>query len=79
MRKIIVRIMDDDIKPQEALKHVSKVIDYGRVSNYGTNYCYVMRFDGEVLVWAKKNSFNTDADGNIDSTSDTFVVWKEKE
>lgn len=74
MRKIIVRIDSDTITPQQALMYVAKVIEGGRVSNYGTEYCGVTRFNREDYVYAKRSRFISDTD-----TSDTFVVWKEKE
>lgn len=52
-----------------ALKLVSKVIDMGRISNQGTQYCYVTSFivdNREVMVATSLNP-----------KSDRFVVYDE--
>ena len=67
MKKIIVRIQDDNITPIRALTLVSNVIKMGRLSNYGKNYCYVVKSHNNELVYANRNS----------DTSDTFTVWIE--
>ena len=37
--------IEDGIQPEVALRCVAKVIGEGKISNYGTSYCYATRFD----------------------------------
>ena len=61
--KLIINIKDN-IDPEEALFRVIQVINQGRISNNGRDYCYATSWDSET-VYAQSNK-----------KSDTFTVVK---
>lgn len=63
MGKIIIH-NNTDIHDTAALIYVARVIDLGRISNDGENYCYATTFD-DVVVYADRNK-----------ESDTFRLLK---
>ena len=74
MSKVIIHNNSETLSDSLAVFYVSKVVDAGRISGDGEDYCYVTRWkrqvDGEesyVTVSARRNR----------SGSDTFVVWTE--
>ena len=62
--KIIIEI-NDGISTTDALMRVAQVIEDGRTSNNGKNYCYISAWPNNQIVYAKKNK-----------NSDTFKVEK---
>lgn len=60
--KIIIT-NDTDTPMADVLGYVAKVISAGRISAYGTAYCYATEFADGTVVVTKKNK-----------ASDTFVV-----
>ena len=69
MAKIHIDIRDD-IAPEVALECVKMVIENGKISNDGKQYCYLTSFnvgDDEVMVNTRDYR-----------KSDCFLVWKNK-
>ena len=69
MAKIHIDIRDD-IATEVALECVKMVIENGRISNKGKQYCYLTSFnvgDDEVMVNTRDYR-----------KSDCFLVWKNK-
>lgn len=64
--KIIIDIRDN-ISTTDALMKVSQVIDGGRCSNDGKNYCWLTAWNDGVNIYSKRNK-----------QSDTFTVYKRK-
>lgn len=61
--KLIIENRSEIVSDIDALQLVSKVVDGGRVSNGGKQYCYMTVFD-EVCVSTELNK-----------KSDKFIVW----
>ena len=62
--KIIIDIRDN-ISTTDALMRVAQVIEDGRTSNNGKNYCYIS-------VWPNNQAVNA----TRNKKSDTFIVHK---
>jgi len=65
MNKIIIENRTD-LSDLVALQHIYSVIDKGRISNFGKQYCYCSTFEvnkKEVVVWTYLNK-----------KSDRFVI-----
>ena len=67
MSRLIINIRDG-VSEAKAIRHVAQVIEEGRVSNEGKQYCYVTTFMDGVGVSASITKNGTD----------TFTVWREK-
>jgi len=65
MGKIIIN--SECIDDSSALTYVLKVILQGKISNEGTQYCYITQFESGHKVYADKTKSGTY----------TFRVWKE--
>ena len=65
MNKIIIENRTE--KPMiEILGYVATVMDQGRISNDGKQYCYITRFAGDIMVVT-----------DLNKKSDRFVVYKD--
>ena len=54
MNKVIIENRSE--RPLEvAVMHVLAVIQQGKISNEGKNYCYATRFPDGIIVWANNN------------------------
>ena len=63
MEKIIVR-NDSKLPMSEVLTYVKQVVEMGRISNSGENYCYATVFKSGLVVEVRRNQ-----------ESDTFTVY----
>lgn len=57
---------DDEINPVTACECVRKVVEMGKISNNGSQYCFVSTFTSGIVVGTAKNK-----------ASHRFVVRKE--
>jgi len=57
--KLIIR-HSDDITPSEALRRVGAVVSKGRISDYGSCYCFVTTFSDDTRVIADRTRTGTD-------------------
>ena len=64
--KIIIDIRDN-IPSTDALMKVAQVIEDGRTSNNGKNYCWLTAWNDGVNIYSKRNK-----------QSDTFTVYRRK-
>lgn len=68
MSRVIVNY--HEVTPDEALAHVRLVIELGRISNNGKQYCYATSFNDGVLVFADQTRTGTDT-FTVQPTGDT--------
>jgi hypothetical protein len=62
--KIHIEIRND-INPALALTKVKQVIEQGKISNDGKNYCWITEWSDDIVVYTRDNR-----------KSDCFVVYK---
>ena len=55
----------NDINPALALTKVKQVIEQGKISNDGKNYCWITEWTDDIVVYTRDNR-----------KSDCFVVYK---
>ena len=67
MDKIIIENRTDK-SMTEILGYVAAVIQGGRISNDGKQYCYATRFKENIMVYT-----------DLNKKSDRFVIWQEPE
>ena len=67
MDKIIIENRTDK-HMNEVLGYVAAVIQGGRISNNGKQYCYATRFKENIMVYT-----------DLNKKSDRFVIWQEPE
>ena len=67
MDKIIIENRTDK-HMNEVLGYVAAVIQGGRISNDGKQYCYATRFKENIMVYT-----------DLNEKSDRFVIWQEPE
>jgi hypothetical protein len=72
MGKIIIENRSKTLADEDALRLVMRVIDSGRISNNGKQYCYLTTFTYGVTK--KKYAVSTD----LNKKSDRFVVYDDK-
>ena len=65
MDKIIIENRTDK-HMNEVLGYVAAVIQGGRISNNGKQYCYATRFKENIMVYT-----------DLNKKSDRFVIWQE--
>ena len=65
--KIHIQIRND-IDPALALSRVKQVIEQGKISNNGKNYCWITEWSDDIVVYTRDNR-----------KSDCFVVYKKRE
>jgi hypothetical protein len=58
----------NDINPALALSKVRHVIEQGKISNDGKNYCWITEWSDDIVVSVRENR-----------KSDCFVVYKKGE
>jgi hypothetical protein len=58
----------NDIDPALALTKVKQVIEQGKLSNDGKNYCWITEWSDDIVVYTRDNR-----------KSDCFVVYKKGE
>ena len=67
MDKIIIENRTDK-HMNEVLGYVAAVIQGGRISNDGKQYCYATRFKENIMVYT-----------DLNKKSDRFIIWQEPE
>ena len=67
MDKIIIENRTDK-HMNEVLGYVAAVIQGGRISNNGKQYCYATRFKENIMVYT-----------DLNKKSDRFIIWQEPE
>ena len=65
MGKIIVNNLSS-LSDAEALRRCATVMEHGRISNNGLQYCYVVTFPDDVCVAS-----------DLNKCSDRFTVWEQ--
>lgn len=64
MSRIIIQNSTSSVSDADCLTYVQKVIQEGRISDNGKQYCYVTRFTNDVMVATQLNK-----------KSDKFIVY----
>ena len=62
--KIHIQVKND-IDPALALSRIKQVIEQGKISNDGKNYCWITEWSDDIVVSVRENR-----------KSDCFVVYK---
>jgi hypothetical protein len=65
-RERVIVSVDASVSVPHALRAVAVVVEEGRISNDGKDYCYAVRFKDGTMVSTRRNK-----------ASDTFHVWED--